>query len=74
MPIYEYRCGACGREFECLVTGSYEPECPHCQSRDLTRTMSACRFVSKGKGGQTVKSTASACGGCSASTCAGCNH
>jgi hypothetical protein len=38
--------------------------------------MSACGFVSKGGGGQTVKQTAgaSSCGGCHASSCAGCKH
>jgi hypothetical protein len=38
--------------------------------------MSACGFVSKGSGGQTVKQAAgaSACGGCHAGSCAGCKH
>ena len=40
MPIYEYRCGACGSEFEALVLGKTEPECPSCQSQDLHRLLS----------------------------------
>jgi hypothetical protein len=38
--------------------------------------MSACGFVSKGGGGQTVKKAAgaSACGSCHAGSCAGCKH
>jgi putative FmdB family regulatory protein len=40
MPIYEYCCEGCGREFETLVLGKAEPECPSCQSRDLKRLLS----------------------------------
>jgi putative FmdB family regulatory protein len=32
MPIYEFRCGSCGKEFETLVRSSKEekPCCPSC--------------------------------------------
>ncbi len=40
MPIYEYRCEACGHAFETLVLGKTAPECPSCQSQDLERLMS----------------------------------
>jgi len=32
MPIYEYRCGACGHGFEALLQRSDEaaPQCPKC--------------------------------------------
>jgi len=40
MPIYEYRCEACRHEFETLVLGGAEPECPSCQSQDLERLLS----------------------------------
>ena len=39
MPIYEYRCEACGDEFETLVLRKTEPECPSCQSQDLERLL-----------------------------------
>ncbi len=76
MPIYEFHCERCGNEFECLVIGSDRPECTACSSKKVRRLMSACGFVSKGGGGQTVKQTAgaSSCGGCHASSCAGCKH
>ncbi|MFO7708765.1 MAG: zinc ribbon domain-containing protein [Desulfobacterales bacterium] len=76
MPIYEFQCETCGNEFECLVIGSDKPECTACSSKRVRRLMSACGFVSKGGGGQTVKQAAgaSSCGGCSASSCAGCRH
>ena len=40
MPIYEYSCKACEHEFETLVLGRTQPECPSCQSQDLERLMS----------------------------------
>jgi hypothetical protein len=38
--------------------------------------MSACGFMSKGTGGETVRTSAasSSCTGCSSSSCAGCGH
>ena len=40
MPIYEYRCEACGHEFETLILGKTQAECPSCQSQDLERLLS----------------------------------
>jgi putative FmdB family regulatory protein len=76
MPIYEYQCDQCGHEFESLVFGCEAPVCPTCESHQVTRLMSCCGFVSKSAGGQTVSSSAasSSCGGCSATSCAGCGH
>ena len=76
MPIYEYHCEDCDQDFECLVIGSETPECTCCNSRNINRLMSACGFVSKGSGGETVSSTAGAysCGGCAATSCASCGH
>ena len=76
MPIYEYHCEKCGKDFECLVMGSDEPECPHCESKEVSRLLSACGFVSKGASGETVSQSAgtSSCAGCSATSCATCGH
>jgi putative FmdB family regulatory protein len=76
MPIYEYQCQDCGKNFEYLVIGKPEPECTACHSKKVCRLMSTCGFLSKGSGGETVKSSAatSSCGGCNASSCAGCGH
>ncbi len=75
MPIYEYCCEACGNNFESLVFGDECPTCPNCESPKVCKQMSACGFVSKGSGGQTVgKSAGSACSGCKPSAgCAGCS-
>ena len=75
MPIYEYQCENCGECFECLIFGNDRPECCACHSKKVKKMMSACGFVSKGSGGQTVSQSAgSSCGSCAATSCAGCNH
>jgi putative FmdB family regulatory protein len=75
MPIYEYHCETCGQNFECLVLGKSKPACSTCSSKKVRKLMSACGFVSKGGNGQPVKTAAgSSCGGCHASSCAGCKH
>jgi putative FmdB family regulatory protein len=43
MPIYEYRCNACGRTFAFLygvARDSHDPACPACQGKDLARLIS----------------------------------
>jgi putative FmdB family regulatory protein len=75
MPIYEYQCKDCEADFEYLVMGSDKPCCPDCNSKKVGKLMSACGFVSKDGGGETVSASAgSSCGGCSAGSCAGCSH
>ena len=42
MPIYEYKCRACGNEFEAiLLPASPKAQCPTCQSADLEQLLSA---------------------------------
>ena len=55
MPLYEYRCRACGREFEALVRGTDLPECPQCHGRDLERALSVFGLSSKEKTQAAVK-------------------
>jgi len=40
MPIFEYRCRSCGRQFETLVLPDTTVECPSCQGRDLEKQIS----------------------------------
>ena len=73
MPIYEYTCEKCSKKFETLIRGGEQAECPDCGSASVKRLLSACGFVSKGSGGETVSSSAgSACSGCAASSCSSC--
>ena len=42
MPIYEYRCRACNREFEAVILPKSDPTaCPECQSTDLEKLLSS---------------------------------
>ena len=52
MPIYEYRCTACGHELEALQKIS-EPaltQCPSCHADALAKQLSAAGFQLKGSG------------------------
>jgi putative FmdB family regulatory protein len=40
MPIYEYHCPSCGKNFELLVRGETRPACPGCDNHRLERLMS----------------------------------
>jgi putative FmdB family regulatory protein len=40
MPIYEYACGECEREFELLVRSNERPVCPQCGGVKLERLLS----------------------------------
>jgi putative FmdB family regulatory protein len=40
MPIYEYACQDCGREFEALVRSDTVPACPQCHSTQLEKQLS----------------------------------
>lgn len=39
MPLYSYRCTACGAEFETLVRGGETPACATCGSAALERQL-----------------------------------
>lgn len=42
MPIYEYQCTACNKDFEALVRSSGpRPECPVCKSVELRKKLSS---------------------------------
>ena len=52
MPIYEYRCAACGHELEALQKLSEAPlrDCPACHKAELRKRVSAAGFQLKGSG------------------------
>jgi putative FmdB family regulatory protein len=69
VPIYEYRCQACGRAFEMLVfSTSPRVSCPSCGADDVKRTPSTFGIGGSAKG----TSSGASCSGCSRSSCAGC--
>lgn len=48
MPLYEYRCQSCARDFEALVRPGDTPACPSCGSTGLDRLISAFAVDSAG--------------------------
>jgi putative FmdB family regulatory protein len=52
MPIYEYRCDACGHELESLQKMGAAPllDCPSCHKASLRKLISAAGFQLKGTG------------------------
>jgi putative FmdB family regulatory protein len=40
MPIYEYRCTACGAEFEELVRSDTKVACPECRTTRVAKQLS----------------------------------
>ena len=40
MPMYEYACQDCGREFEAFVRSDTVPECPACHATTLDKRLS----------------------------------
>jgi len=52
MPLYEYRCGACGHELEVLqkVSAPAPVDCPACKQPSLQKKLTAAGFQLKGTG------------------------
>ena len=50
VPLYDFRCRACGHEFEALVRPANAPQCPECHATDLERLLST--FVASSEEGQ----------------------
>jgi putative FmdB family regulatory protein len=78
MPIFEYHCAKCDKDFEALVLGSQKVECPTCNGKNVQKLVSCCSFKSSGSsklGGDGFSSSAgSSCTSCSATSCKTCGH
>jgi putative FmdB family regulatory protein len=64
MPLFEYACRSCDREFETLVRASETPECPACGGTDLERRLSVFAAHTNGNGGADAMPAVGACGRC----------
>ncbi|MFH1861044.1 MAG: zinc ribbon domain-containing protein [bacterium] len=75
MPIFEYQCLKCTKNFETLVRSINEMvQCPECGSEDLKKQLSLFGFKPSGSG--FVSSSASSgqgCTTCSTKTCGSCH-
>lgn len=63
MPIFEYRCTDCDREFEAFVTAARTAECPACHGANLVKLLSTPGMV--GSNGARAEASPSI-GGCGA--------
>ena len=63
MPIYEYECSSCGKEFELLLrNAAAKPQCPGCSGSDLRKKMSAPAAISGAASAQ--QALPASCQGC----------
>lgn len=83
MPIYEFTCGKCNKDFEkiCRSTSNEEIKCPDCSSNDVSKKFSMFAVSSGGRSkGDFDTSSFSAggshksgCGSCSTRSCSTCH-
>lgn len=72
MPIYEFHCDSCNKDFEELVPiGTESIPCPSCASKEVRRRVSICAFSSSGR--MLTTASSSSCAGCTAATCSSCS-
>ena len=64
MPIYEYRCGDCGRRFEEFVLGDPTIACPDCESITVQKLLSVFAVSAGGQSARDSGATAGSCGSC----------
>ncbi|HKK34523.1 MAG TPA: zinc ribbon domain-containing protein [Desulfomicrobiaceae bacterium] len=79
MPIYEYVCEKCQKEFEEIVLGDETITCPACGSRETTKLISRGNFRTGGpivagspSAGAITTRGASGCASCSSKNCSSC--
>lgn len=72
MPIYEYACTKCGKEFETLVRGDTRVACPACESAKVERRMSVTARPNGGGGSPDFSRLGPPAGGCGSGGC-GCH-
>ncbi|MFB0532132.1 MAG: zinc ribbon domain-containing protein [Desulfatiglandales bacterium] len=69
MPIFEYRCLECDKDFELLVFGNQEVSCPACEGNNVKRLLSVFSHKSDGDFSSSHGSSCSSCGATSCGTC-----
>jgi putative FmdB family regulatory protein len=65
MPIFEYQCSDCEREFEAFVTAERSAECPACHGANLQKRLSSPGLVSASNaanGGRSAPALPMGCG------------
>ena len=57
MPLFDFACRTCGREFEALVRPGHAPACPACSSQDLEQKPSTFAVSSSESRAATARKT-----------------
>lgn len=59
MPIYEYRCKKCEKEFEKLVFAGDDKDifCPECKTKEVSKKMSVASFMGRSSIGKCATSS-----------------
>ncbi len=74
MPLYEYHCESCEREFELrrpIKDADAKTRCPECESEDVTRKLSLFIAFTKSDSGAQSLGDAGGCGCGGACACGG---
>lgn len=69
MPIFEYHCMKCNKDFEVLVFGGQEISCPTCKANNVKKLLSTFSHKSSG---EFSSSKGSSCNSCAAPSCNTC--
>lgn len=64
MPIFEYACKDCGKNFELLVRQSTKIECPSCKGEKLEKQLSVFAAASHSESVSQRALPVSGCGSC----------
>ncbi len=71
MPIFEYKCEKCGKNFEKIIRGkTSQTDCIYCGSSETTKQISS--FSASGAGGKNSGGGHS-CSSCSGHSCSSCH-
>jgi putative FmdB family regulatory protein len=63
MPIFEYQCASCGKEFELLVRNSSSAvECPGCNGTELRKKLSAFATITGASAHAELPASCQSCG------------
>lgn len=73
MPVYEYECRKCKKDFDVLIFNlSEKVQCKFCGSKKVKKMLSSFS-VGSGSKSDVSKNNGSSCGGCSGGSCSTCH-
>ena len=71
MPVFEYRCGSCGLEFEKIVRSGMTVVCTSCGSAELEKKVSM--FAARSEGREIAGGAKKHCSTCAGGHCSSCH-